>query len=377
MALERTLQQVVRWRQGLAARLRPHAPGEAPAQADFLPDFCNGRVIASVFAVAELLAVVFSLITRRVFSNVYVDFAAISAFVQWIALGSVAVLCATRPHLMRLPPARAVVIAYLLLLCVTFLASEAAVWVLYAIGNIGSPRPEWYGYFQVQNLTVSAIINALALRYLIAMHELKLRGASEAQAKMQALQSRLRPHFLFNSMNIIASLIRSAPVKAEEAIEDVADLFRMMLGENESLVPIKNEIAVAQKYLSLEQLRLDNRLRVEWDVGSYPRSAVMPVLMLQPILEYAIYRGVEPSTSSVTVKARLWEAGDMIHIEVSYPVSTGTIGRRGRKEGNRETVLDNIRQRLDNQYGPAARLEEATDSEHRITLVLPTRGGKT
>lgn len=375
MALERTLQRVVRWRRGLAARLRPRAPGEA--QADFLPDFCNGRMIASVFAVAELLAVVFSLITRRVFSNVYVDFAAISAFVQWIALGSVAVLCATRPHLMRLPPARAVVIAYLLLLCVTFLASEAAVWVLYAIGNIGSPRPEWYGYFQVQNLTVSAIINALALRYLIAMHELKLRGASEAQAKMQALQSRLRPHFLFNSMNIIASLIRSAPAKAEEAIEDVADLFRMMLGENESLVPIKNEIAVAQKYLSLEQLRLDNRLRVEWEVGSYPRSAVMPVLMLQPILEYAIYRGVEPSTSSVTVKARLWEAGEMIHIEVSYPVSTGAIGRRGRKEGTRETVLDNIRQRLDNQYGPAARLDEATDSEHRITLVLPTRGGKT
>ena len=86
-------------------------------------------------------------------------------------------------------------------------------------------------------------------------------------------------------MNIIASLIRSDPPKAESALEDIADLFRMMLNQNEMLVPLKNEIDLAQKYLAIEKLRLDNRLTVNWDIGTFPRKAAMPVLTLQPLLE--------------------------------------------------------------------------------------------
>jgi two-component system sensor histidine kinase AlgZ len=137
------------------------------------------------------------------------------------------------------------------------------VWVLWLTGAVSSPRPEWYAYFHIQNFTVAAIINALALRYFLARHQLRQRTLSEARAKIEVLRSRIRPHFLFNTMNIIASLIRSAPDKAETAVVDMADLFRTMLGDSENLVPVSNEIAIAKKYLDIEALRLDNRLHVD------------------------------------------------------------------------------------------------------------------
>ena len=247
-------------------------------------------------------------------------------------------------------------------------------WLLAAIGKISTPHTEWYAYFHVQNLSVSAIINALVLRYFLAKHELKQRTISEARAKMQALQSRIRPHFLFNSMNSIASLIRAAPYKAETAIEDVADLFRMMLSDAENLVPIKNEIAVAQKYLSLEVLRLDNRLRVSWDIGKFPRKAVMPVLTLQPLLENAIYYGVESIAGGGNIQVKLWEENELIHISVTNPLAPPLVPKL---QKGLEMVLDNVRQRLNSHYGTSAKLETTIENGlYRAVLKLPARGGK-
>lgn len=343
-------------------------------EAAFLPNFCSGPVILNVVVIAEMLAIVFTLVTRRISVSVIQDFVMISLFVQWIALASAAALCLARTRLGGLSRLRALIMAYLLLLCVTFLVSEAAVWILAAFEWISSPRPEWYSYFHVQNLSVSAIVNALALRYFLAKHELQQRTVSEARATMQALQSRLRPHFLFNSMNIIASLIRSAPSKAEEAIEDVADLFRMMLGDAENLVPVKNEIAVAQKYLSLETLRLDNRLRVHWDVARFRRTAVMPVLMLQPLLEHAIYHGIEALESGGTINIKLWEEDEMIRIAIDHPGAAVSARRAARTEHN---VLDDIRKRLQNHYGDAASISvEKREGRFELNLALPARGGK-
>ena len=121
-------------------------------------------------------------------------------------------------------------------------------------------------------------------------------------------------------MNIIASLIRSAPDKAETAVVDMADLFRTMLGDSENLVPVSNEIAIAKKYLDIETLRLDNRLRVDWHVGKFPRKAVMPVLVLQPLLENAIQHGIEPIPTGGAISVRLREENDIIHILVTNPL---------------------------------------------------------
>jgi len=349
-------------------------PVDSGDESHFLPNFCRGRAVFGIMLIAELLAVVITLITRRISENLFQDLLLISLFVQWMALLSAVTLCAARRFLNTLPNRRALGFAYLLLLAVELLTSELAVWVLYLSGGVGSPRPDWYAYFHIQNFTVAAILGALALRYFLARHQLQQRSLSEARARIEALRSRIRPHFLFNTLNIIASLIRSAPDRAETAIEDMADLLRNMLGESENLVPVNNEIAIARKYLDIEALRLDNRLQVDWDVGKFPRRAVMPVLTLQPLLENAIHHGIEPNPLGGVIQVRLWEDGETLHVAVTNPLPRRKPKPAGAPHGGH--TLDNLRQRLTSHYGEAAQLA-ITENRDRFTATvsIPTRGG--
>lgn len=355
--------------------LRLFAPAPAGDDTHFLPNFCRGHAIGGIMMIAELLAIVVTLVTRRISTNLFQDLLLVSLFVQWIALSGAATLCIARRFLDKLPNSRALGFAYLLLLAVVLVVSEAAVWVLWLTGAVGSPRPEWYAYFHIQNFTVAAIINALALRYFLARHQLRQRTLSEARAKIEVLRSRIRPHFLFNTMNIIASLIRSAPDKAETAVVDMADLFRTMLGDSENLVPVSNEIAIAKKYLDIEALRLDNRLHVDWNVGKFPRKAVMPVLVLQPLLENAIQHGIEPIPTGGAISVRLWEESDIIHILVTNPLPR-LRSKSAVTPLPSEHTLDNLRLRLESHYGDAARFEITQEPERfSVAVQIPIRGG--
>lgn len=354
-------------------RLLPAAmpPGE---KTEFLPNFCTGEVVFNVVVVAEMLAIVINLIIPRNFLSptALQDLLLISLFIQWVALAGTAVLCYTRKYLNRLPNLRALGAAYLLLLLTTVVVSECLVLLLWALGRLNSARPAWHADFHIINLTISAIINGLLLRLFLAKHELTQRTLSEARARLAALQSRIRPHFVFNSLNIIAALTRNSPEKAEAAIEDMADLFRMMLSQDEMLVPVKNEIDVAKKYLALEALRLDNRLTVNWDIGKFPRKAVMPVLTLQPLLENAIRHGIEELPAGGTVEARLWEEDGRIHIRVTNPLPKS---RPRQAKSTPGQSLDNIRQRFQSHYGEQAALTSAEENGlFTVTVVLPIRG---
>src|SRR3989338_3685914 len=353
------------------ASLEPHLE---EVDADFLPNFCHGWVVFNVAVIAEMLALVIALVMpRSVLSPTLAqDLLLISVYVQWIALTGTAVLCLARGRLNRLPNLRALGTAYLVLLAVTIAVAEAAVWLLWLTGRISTPRPVWHGDLHILSLTISAIINGLLLRYFLAKHELQSRTLSEARAKLQALQSRIRTHFVFNSMNIIASLTRSAPEKAEAAIENMADLFRIMLSQDENLVPVKNEIDVANKYLALEALRLDNRLTVNWDIGKFPRKCVMPVLTLQPLLENAIRHGIEELPAGGSVDVRLWEENDRIHIRVTNPLPKA---RSKQTKSTPGQTLDNIRQRFQSHYGEQASLTSSEENGlFTVTVVLPIRG---
>ena len=360
------------WMRSAGAVLWP-TPAAETRDDGFLPNFCQGSVILNVALIAEMLAFVVTLVTRRISLTLFEDLLLISLFVQWIALTSVAALCAARARLNRLPKLQAFALADALLLAITVLVSEAAIWLLWAFGRITTFNPEWRGYFHIQNLSVSIIVNALALRYMLGKHELKQRTLSEARAHLQALQSRIRPHFVFNSLNIIASLTRTAPARAEAAIEDMADLFRMMLSEDENLVPVRKEIDVAKKYLAVEALRLDNRLNVEWDIGTFPRRAVMPVLTLQPLLENAIRDGIEALPLGGTVSVRLWEDNDKIHIRVANPYPPTKVKSTS---ATHDQSLANMSSRLQSHYGEAATLvARSEDGLFTVTVTLPTRGG--
>jgi two-component system sensor histidine kinase AlgZ len=345
-----------------------------PRDGGFLPNFCNGWTIFNVAVIAEMLALVIALVSPQtpISQTMLGNFTLISLFIQWIALSNAAALCLTRKQLNRLSNLRAIAMSYGLMLCVTWLVGEAALWVLWLARVTSSPNPEWNAYFHLQNLSVAAIVDALALRYFFARHQLKQRTQSEAQAKIQALRTRIRPHFLFNTMNIIASLIRSSPAQAETAIENMADLFRTMLSDEENLVPVKNEVAIAQKYLDIESLRLDNRLNVDWDIGKFPRKAIMPVLTLQPLLESAIQHGIEPLTEGGRIRVRLWEEEDRIHINVTTPAPRGKARAQQR---DADTALENVRQRLESYYGVLAKLETNEEQgQLTVSLSLPTRG---
>ena len=379
-----------RWAHLWPTPARSAAPAPAgPAGERFLPDFCRGPIVVYVIVVAQFLAIAITVISPPLTESAFLDLFLVSLFVQWIALASVSVLCLAGPFLNRLSERRALIMAYLLLLCVTFVVGECALWALAGFGIITSTHPSWFAYFHVQNLTVSAIINALVLRYLMARHQLQIQTRSAERARAEILRQKIRPHFLFNSMNIIASLTRRAPEKAESAIEDMSDLFRVMLSDDNDLSPVHNEIGVARKYLKLERLRLEKRVKVRWTTQGLPRSARTPILILQLLLEHVIHNAVEQmiDTGVIQVKVQLNEPAElMIELDSPYPEpASGDVVFPGKHSpaaaspeldaagtrtpvagppGMDTTGLENIRLRLNDHYGD------------RATMTVNTGGGR-
>jgi len=356
------------WPAFRAPSTEARTPAVERVEDGFLPNFCGGPIVLRVIIVAQFLAVAITVLIPPLTNRVFLDLFMVSLFVQWIALTSVCVLCVAGPFLNGLPDRRALSMAYLLLLCVTWLVGECALWLLSNLEIIATARPSWYAYFHVQNLTVSAIVNALVLRYLLARHQLQRQTRRAERARAEILRQKIRPHLLFNSMNIIASLTRRAPAKAESAIEDMSDLFRVMLDDDNDLCPIHNEISIARKYLKLERLRLDKRLKVNWTTHGLPKSARTPVLILQLLLEHVVHNAVEqmPDTGVINVTVRYADPSNLvIELRATYPdpVSAGAVDDAG---------LNNIRLRLNDHYGDRADMQvDIEDGEIFVRISHP------
>lgn len=186
-----------------------------------------------------------------------------------------------------------------------------------------------------------------------------------------ALTARIRPHFLFNALNAVLSLIRSEPRRAEAAIEELADLFRVLMQENVDLVPLSREIELARKYLDLERLRLGDRLQVRWDIESCPPDALVPPLMLQPLLENAVYHGVEPAERPAEIVVNFSRRGEQLLIEFSNPTVAG-----GDEHAGNRMALANIRERLALFFDLEASLEvELRDGRYLVRMSMPYRRG--
>lgn len=326
----------------------------------FFPNFCRGGYLVNVLVLAELLAIAITVLTRRLSVTIYHDLLLISLFVQWVALVSVVVLCALRPTLNRLAPWRALGVAYLVLLLITVAVGELSLWSLAAVGTIPSPRPHWYLYFHVQNLIVSAVVSALALRYFLARHQLRQKTLSEASARAELRRHRVRRHFLFHAMGSIAALTRRAPAKAEAAVEDMADLFRLMLDESRQLIPVSKEIDLVRKYVNLEKLRLQRRLKVAWSIRVVPRHAKTPVLLLQLLVENAINTGIEPRAEGGEIAVSVDATDDGIAYRVAGPAP--------KTEGPSE-ILGYVRARLDEHFARRGRLEIEQSDEREVVRV--------
>ncbi len=190
------------------------------------------------------------------------------------------------------------------------------------------------------------------------------------EARLQALQARIRPHFLFNSINAVLSLIRSEPRKAERALEDLADLFRVFMADNRDLSTLQREIELARQYLSIEQLRLGERLRIEWHIDKMPADAKIPPLVLQPLLENAVYHGIEPSSVPGVISINVFRVRDQVHIDIRNPY----LPDGGKHHAGNKMAMANIRERLFLHFDAEAQLKTTVGSDYyQIHLALPHR----
>jgi two-component system sensor histidine kinase AlgZ len=353
-------------------RVRPRAspvaeprPAEPVADDFFIPDFCTAPMVFVVVLISELLSLTLTL--ARPSASFFLELARVSLFVLWLALTSAAVLCYSRPLLAGLRVVRASAAVMLLLLANTAVISAVALWLGTTTELAIFPRDAWS--FVLRNTGICLIVATILLRYFYVAHEWRRQTRAEARSRIEALQARIRPHFLFNSLNTIASLTRSDPARAEGAVEDLADLFRATLRESNDRLRLEDELEVTRVYQRIEQQRLGERLRVDWDVAALPMRALLPGLTIQPLLENAIYHGIEPLErgGTVTVSGRV--AGRQLEITVTNPVAEG--GGGSDRAGNR-LALDNIRQRLRLAYGEEGALEIAREpGVYRATVRFP------
>ncbi len=209
------------------------------------------------------------------------------------------------------------------------------------------------------------------LRYFYVSQQWQRNVRRDAETRLNALQARIRPHFLFNSMNTIAALTRSNPAAAEQAVEDLADLFRASLREGRQLIPLADELEITRVYERMEQHRLGARLHVDWQLAALPHTAEIPGLTIQPLLENAIYHGVEPAPDPGVITVRGELDGKLIRVSVNNAVPP--VGRSA--PGGHGLALANIRERLELAFGKDGSLtvDSAPDS-YTVTIRFPANG---
>lgn len=340
-----------------------------------IPDLCSPLAVFGVVLASQLLALLLTLAGQRGWYAFYSHLAPTALMLLWTGLLSAAMLCRLRQWLTRFAVPAGSVVTYLIVAGCVIAVSEVAFWLGRYIGagpDTGSgwfPADHWS--FLTRNLAIATLLMAPLLRYFYVSQQWQRNVRREAGARLNALQARIRPHFLFNSMNTIAALTRSNPEAAEQAVEDLADLFRASLRDGRQLIPLEEELAIARVYERMEQHRLGNRLRVEWQLGELPATAEIPGLTIQPLLENAIYHGIEPLPQPGTVVVSGATDGNHILIAVANPLPpAGNSHRSGHG-----LALDNIRERLELAFGQDGALTvEAAADRYTVTIRFPANG---
>jgi two-component system sensor histidine kinase AlgZ len=328
----------------------------------FLPDLCRGQGLLAVVVISELLALLVTVSDNGLQHFDWVNFAKVSLLSLWIALLSAGVLCLANRLLSGTRLVAAAIVSFLLILLVTLLCGAAAEAVMSWYSPLESHQ---YNVWNIaEYLLLAAIPAGILLRYLFLQQQLRIQQRAELEARIQALQSRIRPHFLFNSMNMIASLIGSDPEKAERVVEDMSDLFRYALTDSHTLVPLREELSLCRRYLALEKLRLGDRLSARWEIGDYGEGVHIPCLTLQPVLENAIYHGIQLLQEGGEISISVKRINDRIEIVVSNPLNRALQQHRGNK-----MALHNVRQRLKAHFGAAARVTAEPSESCYITRI--------
>jgi two-component system sensor histidine kinase AlgZ len=344
-----------------------------------LPDFCRLPAVAALFAVGALTVTLMWLAPDN--TRDWRGYSVGMLFVSWLSTLVALALCYTRPWLQRLGGWMPYAGVWLLIELVVALASAVARWMDLALQlNLVRSTPL---AFVRDNLLVAALLGAAMLRYFYVLAQWQARLAAVAHAQVEALQARIRPHFLFNSMNTVAALVRVDPDAAERTIEDLCELFRAALGQagpgqagadrtgmgqpgigREGT--LGEELALIERYLAIEQLRLGERLRVRRELDGLPADYPLPRLLLQPLVENAVRHGIQPLREGGEILLRGTVDGRALLVDISNPLPPAP-GTPGHGHG-----LANVRQRVAWRYGTRATVEAGPQGgRFAVRLRLP------
>lgn len=322
-----------------------------------LPNLHNLGIHLRILLIVNLLAAMAAILLSKQFNEFLPLLAELSALVQPVLLLSMLGLYVLYPVLSKLKYWQGVVAIMALEIAFTSLVF-IFIHRFFAFESI----PETY-----RACLLTVIVTTIVLYYF----HLQERAYSPAiaEARLQALQARIRPHFLFNSINAVLSLIRSQPKRAETALEDMADLFRVLMSENRELVPLAQEISLCHQYLDLEKLRLEDRLKITWQINDMPSDAMIPPLILQPLLENAVYHGIEPMPEGGEIIVKIYTKLKELHIVISNPYASQNNHHTGNK-----MALKNIKERLKLHFDLESSLKtEAKNNRYEVHIRIPEK----
>ncbi len=319
-----------------------------------LPDPCNLGVILRTLVIANSAMLLAALLLSPNLPALGEQASLLAAAFQPPLIAILLMLCALRRPLLRMRYNTAVLFIHLLVLSITLLYHQLTTQMTdLAAGHWW--RPAFF----------SLALTAVTLGYF----NLRSRALSPAiaEARLQALQARIRPHFLFNSLNAVLSLIRHEPRRAETALENLSELIRALMQDTRTLAPLEREIELCQAYLAIEQLRLGERLQAEWHTDKAPYDALIPPLVLQPLVENAVYHGIEPNPEGGLVSVNIYRSKDEMHCIIKnpfYPHDT--------HQGGNRLAMDNIKERLALHFDAEASLKTQLQQGHyTVHIVWP------
>ena len=344
--------------------------GENQTQIDdyFIPDLCRGQGLLGIFVIAALSALLMALLHSGIGDFDFLWLGKIALLVCWIALISAAFLCRARPYFLHLSLPRVALINYLLVLVAAALCGVVAeYWNNYSLLGIWQVDP----LSILNTVVITAIPAGVILRLYYLQQRLHQQRRASLEARLQGLQATIRPHFLFNSMNSLATLIPIDAGRAEKTVENLCDLFRYALKDNSS-VTLQEEVEACNRYLEIEKIRLEERLQYSWDIKIELNTIAVPALILQPLIENAVFHGVQPARQGgalymVIYRREEWVVLDLIN---SLPDSTDDGSTPAAPSSGHQLALENLRCRLDAYFNGSAELQETVFKNHYHTRIL-------
>ena len=299
-----------------------------------LPDVCRNTSVLILLIAIEVAAIAVCLLFF--FQDFLTSLALVSFYLIWSVVLSAFLLCKTRKRIMRLPARQGLLLAFAVCMASFLIIELSAQFLIHRFLGTGFNEVRFWRFF-----AAAGLIYLLVLRFFYLLGLIEWRNKTEVQARMQALQSRIRPHFLFNSLNTISELTASQPEQAEQAIASLSSLFRASLDEAKNLHTLDSEIHLCERYLELEQWRLGDKLDVVWNKAvSLPRTWLVPKLILQPLIENAVFHGQDES-GRILVEIDIKETNH----DLSIMVVNRKHGKKVRAKGH-GIAVDNIRERL-------------------------------